>query len=140
MLSLGKVMDAMAGAVTVSAAAPVRTSLEAVMVAVPGATAVTIPAVFTVAMLEADDDQVAVRPAKVLFAASRMTAVACAVRLTTNDDCASVTAMVATGAGSGEIFRKLGNPYIVSGDLSASLSVSGGEHASAAAVLLRCEL
>jgi hypothetical protein len=48
--------------VTVSVAEPVRPSLVAVMIVVPGATALTSPAPLTVAMPALEDVQVTVRP------------------------------------------------------------------------------
>ena len=64
---------------TVMAAVAVLPSTVAVMVALPGATAVTTPALFTLATLDALLLHVTARPVSIVPAASRALAVSCCV-------------------------------------------------------------
>src|ERR1019366_9134556 len=84
---------------TVMVAVPVFVSLVAVIVAVPGATAVTSPLVLTVALVASDVPHVTVRPESVLPLASSVVAVSCCVAPMTNVAVAGVTVTVATGIG-----------------------------------------
>jgi hypothetical protein len=93
--------DAGAATLTVTAAAPLRPSLVAVMFAVPALTAVTRPAPFTVATAVLLLLHAIVRPVRTLFDASRRVAVACVVWPTVRELAARLTATVATGAGDG---------------------------------------
>jgi hypothetical protein len=70
------VIDATGGTTTVRFAVPLFPSLEAVMPAVPAATAVTTPAPSTVATPELLDDQVMARPVRTLLLASLAVALA----------------------------------------------------------------
>jgi hypothetical protein len=65
--------------ITVTVALPIFPSLVAVIVAVPGATAVTKPDEDTVATAEASELQTMVRPVSTLLPASSVVAVACVV-------------------------------------------------------------
>ena len=87
--------------VTVRAAVPAFPSLVAVMIADPGATAVTAPVEETVAVAVAEDDHVTARPVSTLPEASRSTAVAFVARPAPTLALPSVTVMVETGAGCG---------------------------------------
>src|SRR5690349_1590435 len=82
---------------TVMAAVPLLPSLVAVMVALPGAIAVTRPVDETLATLGALVDHATVRPANSCPAASRGSAVSCVVWPTTRLLVAGVTATSATG-------------------------------------------
>jgi hypothetical protein len=64
-----------AGAVTVTLAVPLFPSLVAVIVALPGATAVTVPFAATVATPSLLDAHATALPVSTLFAASRVVAV-----------------------------------------------------------------
>jgi hypothetical protein len=90
------------GAGTVTDAVPATPSIVAVIVAVPGATAVTSPVALTVATPGALDVQLAgPRPARVAPPASRAVAVSCWVAPTATVAGVGVTATLATGAGAG---------------------------------------
>jgi hypothetical protein len=83
---------------TVTVALPERPSTVAVMMAVPGPTAVTTPDAETVATELTDEVQVTVRPVRTLPCASRGVAVACVDWPTVSDGELSVTETLATGA------------------------------------------
>jgi hypothetical protein len=72
-------------AVTPIVALPLLPSLVALIVAVPGDTAVTNPELFTVAMLGASDIHAISRPVSALLFASTTVAVACVVSPSTSD-------------------------------------------------------
>ena len=74
--------------ITVSCAEPLLPSLVAVTVSAPGASAVTIPVLLTLATLVGVADQVVVRPVSTLPEASRSVAVNCSVWVSVID-CAS---------------------------------------------------
>ena len=84
-------------AVTVSTAPPLWPSLAPVIVTVPTASVVTSPLLLTVAMAVFELLHVIARPLSTLFAASRVTAVACVVLPAVTDGAANVTLTVATG-------------------------------------------
>jgi hypothetical protein len=65
-----------AGALTGKVASPVTDSTVARIVALPGATALTVPLIETVAMLVFNDDHETVRPLRTLPVASRTIALA----------------------------------------------------------------
>ncbi len=90
-----------AGAGTLIAAEPLLPSLVAVIVALPGATAVTTPLGETVATCDALEDQVTVRPDSVLPDASRVVAERASVPPTAMVPLLGLTATEATGAGAG---------------------------------------
>ena len=85
-------------AVTVSPPVPLRPSLVAVIVALPTASAVTRPLLFTVATDVFELLHAIARPVSTVFTASRVTAVACVVPPTVTDVAANDTVTVATGA------------------------------------------
>jgi len=87
-----------AGGVTVIAASPAFPSLVAVMVALPGPTAVTNPVDETVATAALEELQETVRPVNVMPPASRVVAVTCAVLGTAIDATLRDTATDATAA------------------------------------------
>jgi hypothetical protein len=86
---------------TVSVADPVCPSEVARMLALPLATAVTVPLALTVATDVFELDQLIVRPVSTLLLASRRVAVACVVCPTLRVEFASATLTVATGDGAG---------------------------------------
>ena len=88
--------------VTVRLALPDRPSLVAVMVAEPGATAVTSPELETVATADDDVDHSTTRPVSAVPLASRTAAVACVVAPACSDEEGRVTLTDATAAGVGE--------------------------------------
>src|SRR5512146_579161 len=95
-----------AGADTVMADVPVTvltpSVAEAVMVAVPGATAVTRPAASTVAIVTSDEDHVMVAPAKPIAFWSRAEATRDCVAPVVSDAVAGVTVTdVRTGTTTG---------------------------------------
>jgi len=92
-----------AGALTVIAAAPVFVSLNAVIVALPAAMAVTRPDVETVLMPVLLEPQVTTRPVSTLLFASRVTAESCTVPPTWRLDVAGVTDTDATGTEAGAL-------------------------------------
>jgi len=85
-------------AVTVKVALPVLPSLDATMLVVPAATAVTTPVADTDPTAGDDDDHVTERPDSTLPDASRRVAVAWVFCPTCSEDDASPTATVLTGA------------------------------------------
>ena len=85
--------------VTVTSAVPDLPSLDAVMVALPAATAVTRPLDDTVALVASDELHVTVRPVNVALAASRVTAVSGCVEPTRMLTVAGDTVTLATGTG-----------------------------------------
>jgi len=87
------------GTITVTDAVPDRPSLVAVISALPTATAVTTPVLDTVATALFDDVHATARPDNTLFAASRVTAVACVVAPITTVVAANDTPTLATGTG-----------------------------------------
>lgn len=87
------------GAFTVTDAVPLRPSLVAVIVAVPGDAPVTTPLADTVATDAFDDVNSTTRPVSVLPAASRTSATACVVAPTISVDAPSESDTLATGAG-----------------------------------------
>jgi hypothetical protein len=89
-----------AGTGTVIAAVPVFPSLDAVIVALPAATAVTTPADDTVATAAFDVLHVTVRPVSTAPAASLVTAVNACVPPTDTVAALGVTSTVATGTGT----------------------------------------
>lgn len=91
-----------AGAVTVIVALPVFPSLVAVIVAMPGATAVTVPEALTVATPFAVEAHTIWRPVRVCPCASYVTAVSVTVDPVTTvlDGGATVTELTGTGAGA----------------------------------------
>jgi hypothetical protein len=91
------------GGVTVIIAVPDLPSLVAVIVASPSATAVTSPEDETVAAAVFDDDQVTVRPVRVLPSASFVTALSETVAPTATSADAGSTATDATGVGLGSV-------------------------------------
>jgi hypothetical protein len=95
--AIDTVTDPTAAETTVTAADPLWPSLVAVMLADPAATAVTNPALFTVATSELSDSQDIARPDRVTPFASLAVAVAWVVPPTTMVEAASDTATVATG-------------------------------------------
>ena len=88
---------------TVIADVPVLPSLEAVIVALPAATAETRPDAETVAMAALPEDQLMVRPVKTFPLASRVTAESCVVAPACKLAVAGDTATVATGIGGGAV-------------------------------------
>ena len=84
---------------TVTAAVALCPSLVAVMVAVPGATAVTRPLADTVATPVADEVQLTARPVSTSLLAARVTAVPCVVCPTSSAEDANVSDTLATGVG-----------------------------------------
>jgi hypothetical protein len=96
---LGVTATEATGAITVTVALPVIPSLVAAMVAVPAATAVTMPeGLFTVATAMLLVDHVTERPVKVLPLPSRSVAVNCCVAAGKMLAVLGVTATEATGA------------------------------------------
>jgi len=91
------VTDATAVEKIVTDADPVRPSLVAVMLADPGPTAVTTPALLTVATAGLSDAQDIARPVRMTPFASLVDAVACVVAPITMLEEASDTVTVATG-------------------------------------------
>jgi len=91
------------GAVTVTAAVAVFPSLVAVIVALPGATAVTTPLGATVATFVLLELHVTTRPVSTLFDASRVVAVSVPVAPVCRARVVGATEMVATGAGGGAV-------------------------------------
>ena len=87
-------------AVTVSDAAPDFPSLVAVILAVPGLTAVTSPVPFTVATGALLDVHVTTRPVSTVPLASVVVAVACVVARTGSVDAPSVAETNAVAAGT----------------------------------------
>jgi hypothetical protein len=87
------------GASTTIVAVPLRPSLDAVIDAVPGDTAATIPVALTVATSDRFDDHVIVRPLSGCPAASRGCASSSTVCPTTRVAELGLTATEATGAG-----------------------------------------
>ena len=85
-------------AVTVTEALPLLPSLVAVIVEVPAPRPVTEPVLDTVAADGFDDDQVTVRPVRMLFAASRSVATNCCVPPAEIVAVSGVTDTVLTGA------------------------------------------
>src|SRR6188472_2045899 len=85
------------GAVTVTVAVPVFPSLVAVIVAVPTATAVTVPLGATVATAVLLDVHETARSVNTLFAASRTVAVRFPVCPVCNGSVPGATVTVATG-------------------------------------------
>jgi hypothetical protein len=85
--------------VTVSTAVPLRPSLLAVIVVVPGVIAAMPPEASTVAMAVFEDDQMIVRPVSASFDALRSVAVAMVLDPALTDDAARLTVTVATGTG-----------------------------------------
>jgi hypothetical protein len=85
--------------VTVTVAVPDFPSDVAVIVAVPTATPLTTPLLFTMAVWVGLEDQVTVRPVRMLFAASRSVAVSVTVLPRATVAGFGVTVTVATGAG-----------------------------------------
>src|ERR1700741_4732327 len=90
-----------AGAVTVKPADPDWPSLDALIVVVPAASAVTVPVPETLATPGLELCQVTLLPVSVFPAASRSVAVAGVVCPITRDDAPSDTPTVATAAGGG---------------------------------------
>jgi hypothetical protein len=86
--------------VTVTVAVPERPSLVAVIVADPGATAVTSPVADTVATAVPELDHVTARPSRGTPLADCGVAVSCAVPPSVIDSVAGVTATLATGTGA----------------------------------------
>jgi hypothetical protein len=95
--AIDTVTDPTAAETTVTAADPLWPSLVAVMLADPAATAVTNPALFTVATSELSDSHDTTRPERVTPFASLAVAVACVVPPTTTVEAANDTATVAMG-------------------------------------------
>src|ERR1035437_476688 len=87
------------GGDTVMVEVPVFVSLVAVIVAVPGATAVTSPLALTVALVASDVAHVTARPESVLPLASSVVAVSCCVAPIASDAVVGVTVRLATGIG-----------------------------------------
>jgi hypothetical protein len=83
--------------VTVTLAPPLLPSLVAVIVAVPGRSAVTTPLEDTMAMSGADDDQLTLRPVSTVPLASSSTAVAVVVEPVCSAELARLTDTVFTG-------------------------------------------
>jgi hypothetical protein len=84
---------------TVTAAAPVTPSTVAEIVALPAATAVTIPVAETLATAVFDEIHVTGRPIRTFPAASRALAVSCCVPPTNRPEAAGDTLTDATGTG-----------------------------------------
>lgn len=91
------------GVLTVTVAVPLFPSLVAVIVAVPGATAVTTPLLETVATDGVPDDQVTEWPVSVFPFASRVTADSVTVVPTLIATVDGATATDATGTGAGAV-------------------------------------
>jgi len=89
--------DAIGTGVTVIVALPTRPSLVAVMVVVPGATAVTSPVPETVATAGAPETQLTERPVRMLPFTSRATTASVVAAPTMRDALAGETVTVATG-------------------------------------------
>lgn len=106
--------------VTVTVAVPDFPSDVAVIVAVPTACPVTTPLLLTVATDVALEDQVTVRPVRMLFAASRRVAVSCTVLVRATVAGFGVTVTVATGAG---VTITVDNPDTVPPDADATDAV-----------------
>jgi hypothetical protein len=92
-----------AGALTVIAPVPVFVSLNAVIVALPAATAMTTPDAETVLTPVLLELQLITRPVSTLLLASRVTAESCAVPPTRRLDVAGDTDTEATGTGAGAL-------------------------------------
>jgi hypothetical protein len=92
-----------AGALTLIAAEAVCPSLEAVMDALPAATAVTSPEPETVAIPVLPEPQLITRPVSTLLFASRVTAESCAAPPTWRVDVGGDTDTDATGIGAGAL-------------------------------------
>jgi len=90
-------------ALTLTAAEPVCPSLEAVIDAVPAATAVTRPDAEIVAIPMLAEAQLITRPESTLVFASRVTAESCAVAPICRVDVAGDTDTDATGIGAGAL-------------------------------------
>ncbi len=98
---------------SVTTAVPDFPSLEAVIVAVPTATAVTSPDALTVARVASDVDQLNVRPVSAVPAASASAALNCCVAPTTTVGAAGVTVIDATGTGATVTTAVPGLPSLV---------------------------
>ena len=92
-----------AGALTVIAAVPLFVSLNAVIVALPVATAVATPDAETVLIAGLLELQLTARPVSTLLFASRVTAESCTVAPTWRLDVAGDTDTDATGTGAGAL-------------------------------------
>src|SRR6266852_754713 len=103
-----------AGALTVIAAVPVFVSLNAVIVALPAAMAVTRPDAETVLIPVLLEPQVITRPVSTLLFASRVTADSCTVPPTWRLDVAGDTETDATGTGAGALTVIAAVPVFVS--------------------------
>jgi hypothetical protein len=90
-------------ALTLTAPEPVRPSLEAVIEALPAATAVTRPDAETVAIPALAEVQLIARPERTLALASRVMAESCAVPPIWRVDVAGDTDTDATGIGAGAL-------------------------------------
>jgi hypothetical protein len=86
---------------TVSVALPARPSLVAVIVAVPGVTARTVPKPSTLRTAGSELDHLTTRPVRIVPAASRSFAVACVTPPVTRLGAATLTVTVAAGTGAG---------------------------------------
>jgi hypothetical protein len=95
------------GALTLRADDALIPSLEAEIIVVPGASAVTSPVAATVATFELELCQVTVRPESGFPFASSSVAVACAVCPTRTAEGVSATNIVAMGVGEGGITAML---------------------------------
>jgi hypothetical protein len=103
-----------AGALTVIVAVPVFVSLNAVIVALPAAIAVTRPDAETVLTPVLLEPQVTTRPVSTLLFASRVTAESCTVPPTRRLDVAGDTETDATGTGAGALTVIAAVPVFVS--------------------------
>jgi hypothetical protein len=114
------VTDATGGGATITVFDPLFPSMVAVIVADPGATAVTSPDVGpTVAIATLDVDHVAVRPRSGVRFASKALAVSCAVAPTIMFVGSPETSTVATAGGPEESLHAMTNASVHS-DRSAS--------------------
>ena len=96
--------------VDVTVEVPLALPQEAVMIAVPAATAVTSPEADTVATPVLFEDQVIVRPVKILPFASRATAVSCTVDPTCTLGALGEIVTLATGTGGGTLTVRVALP------------------------------